>query len=492
MERKDTIYAYFREQVKSRPSALAVFDNNRRLTFYELDELVNTIASSFKVHPHFVGVVMNHSVEMVAALLAILKTGAAYVPVEPSFPEKRIHFIMQECNVDFILTEQKYADKLQGFSLMFIEQGLESEQALHESADLSQPQDLAYVLYTSGSTGLPKGVMVENRNVCHYVRAFSHEFHPSEGDIMLQYSVCSFDIFVEEVFTTLLSGATLAIPPESVKNDIHLLMQYVEQNKVTIISGFPYLLLEMNKLSHIPRSLRLLISGGDVLRASFVTNLLPKVEVYNTYGPSETTVCASYFRCNGTEPLNDGTYPIGKAVKGTSVQILDENMNPMPVGTIGEICISGDGVSKGYIGKRENNAFVTVADGTRIYRSGDLGIMQPDGNLLFLRRKDTQVMIMGKRVEPFEVQNILCECTDVERGVIRPCTDEQGLSYLTAYIVPKNKETFQLKSIKQTMAKFLPSYMIPEFFVKMDTLPITPNGKVNVKALPTIMRTCRL
>lgn len=485
----ETVYSYFKEQVEKRPEALAVFDERRNLTFRELDEMIDTIAGRFAERPKYVGIVMNHGVEMIASIFAVLKAGAAYVPVEPSFPVERIRFIMQESKVDFIITEHEHAHKLQGFPLQFIEHGLPIDSDCRPIPSEAAPQDSAYVLYTSGSTGTPKGVVVENRNVCHYVRAFRAEFHPTPGDVMLQYSVCTFDIFVEEVFTTLLSGATLAIPSEETKSDIHRLMCFVERHKVTVISGFPYLLLEMNKLERIPETLRLLISGGDVLRRHFIDRLLPQVEVYNTYGPSETTVCASYFRCNGTQALPDGTYPIGKAVSGTSIELRDERSVPLTMGKVGEICIFGDGVSRGYIGKRENAAFVTLPDGRRMYRSGDLGIMQPDGNLLFLHRKDTQVMILGKRVEPQEVQNILCECEDVEKGVVCPNTDAEGLSYLTAYIVPKDKKSFDVSSVKRTMEKFLPPYMIPEFFVRMERMPVTPNGKVNNGALPIVMKT---
>lgn len=484
----ETIYDYLKRQVETRPEALAVFDEHCRLTFGELDALATTIAAAFSKHPKFVGVVMNHSVEMIAALFAVLKSGAAYVPVEPSFPIERIRFIMQECDVDFILTEHEHAGKLQEFPLQFIERGMNPTALPPIVANAAQPQDAAYVLYTSGSTGAPKGVVVENRNVCHYARAFADEFRPTEGDVMLQYSVCSFDIFVEEVFASLLSGAALAIPSDDVRSDIHRLMRFVEEHGVTIISGFPYLLLEMNKLERIPSSLRLLISGGDVLRENYIDRLLPQVEIYNTYGPSETTVCASYFRCNGTQALPDGTYPIGKAVAGVAIELLDEYAHRVPIGKIGEICIFGDGVSRGYIGKRENEAFVTLEDGRRMYRSGDLGILQPDGNLLFLYRKDTQVMILGRRVEPFEVQNILCDCREVEKGVVCAHTDDRGLSYLTAYVVPKDARTFNMSSVKRTMEKFLPSYMIPEFFVRMGAMPVTPNGKVNGGALPVVLK----
>lgn len=484
----DTVYEYLKIQVGKRPEHTAVFDECRSLSFRELDDLATTIAASFPRRPRYVGVVMNHSVEMIAALFAVLKSGAAYVPVEPSFPEERIRFIMQECAVDFVLTEPEYAEKLRGFSTQFIPCGMKAAEPTSGRPSLARSDDAAYVLYTSGSTGVPKGVVVENRNVCHYIRAFANEFHPSERDVMLQYSVCSFDIFVEEVFASMLSGATLAIPSDEVKNDIRRLMKFVEDHGVTIISGFPYLLLEMNKLDRIPASLRLLISGGDVLRQNYIDRLLPQAEVYNTYGPSETTVCASYFRCNGTLALPDGTYPIGKAVAGAAIELFDEQARPVPVGKIGEICILGDGVSRGYIGKRENEAFVTLQDGRRMYRSGDLGIMQPDGNLLFLHRKDTQVMILGRRVEPFEVQNILCDCRDVEKGVVCAHTDDRGLSYLTAYVVPKDASKFDMTAVRRTMEKFLPPYMIPEFFVRMDSMPVTPNGKVNGGALPVVMK----
>lgn len=484
----ETVYDYFKKQVEEQPEATAVFDEHRKLTFRELDALADSIVNMFPVHPNVVGVVMNHSVEMIASLFAILKTGAAYVPVEPSFPTERIHFIIDECKVDFIMTEHEYVSKFDASNpLLFIERGMPIE-ASASVLPTAKPEDLAYILYTSGSTGAPKGVMVENRNVCHYVRAFRNEFHPTADDIMLQNSVCTFDIFVEEVFASLLSGAALAIPPADVKDDINRMMHFVNKHHVTIISGFPYLLLEMNKLERIPSSLRLLISGGDVLRANYVDRLLTQADVYNTYGPSETTVCASYFRCNSTQPMPDGTYPIGKAVKGVRIEIRDDKMRTLPMGRPGEICIFGDGISRGYVNRRENEAFVTLDDGRLMYRSGDIGIMQPDGNLLFLYRKDTQVMIMGRRVEPAEVQNILCECPEVEKGEVCACVDEQHLSYLIAYVVPKDKQTFRVSSVRKTMEKFLPPYMIPEFFVRMDSMPVTPNGKVNHVALPEVLK----
>lgn len=307
---------------------------------------------------------------------------------------------------------------------------------------------------------------------------------------MLQYSVCSFDIFVEEVFTTLLNGATLAIPPEEIREGrLPGLMDFCERHGVTEISGFPYLLADMNRYRLFPSKLRLLISGGDVIRASYITWLKNQdFVVYNTYGPSETTVCATYFRVDNAEPLDDGTFPIGKPIKGTGVKILDSSLREVPEGIAGEICISGEGVAHGYLGNPpEQSNFIICADGSKMYRSGDLGYLLPDGNIAFLHRKDRQVMILGKRVEPEEVENVLNESPCVERGVVRAFTDEEGMAYLTAYFVPSHKNC-QLSRIKKFLRSRLADFMVPEFFVKMDEIPLTSRGKVKDRALPVVMK----
>lgn len=490
----ETIYSLFKLQVSEHPGTLAVMDDKRQLTFSQLDQLIDTIASKFLTnHPKFIGIVMDHSVEMIASILAVIKVGAAYVPAEPSFPVERIRYMMKECDIDFLITHDKYAANVNGgFRKLLIEQGLECRTDIHID-DMSEPNGLAYVLYTSGTSGEPKGVCVSNSNVCHYVHAFQNEFHPREGDRMLQYSVCSFDIFVEEMYTTLLSGAALCIPSEEMKADISTLMKYIESNRVTELSGFPYLLLEMNKLEQIPSSLRLLISGGDVLREKYVSHLLPHVLVYNTYGPSETTVCASYYKCNGGYALEDGTYPIGKPVLGVEIEIQDRNGNVVKDGETGEICIYGNGVSQGYIGRKpEQENFIEMRNGRQMYRSGDLGYILPDGNLAFLRRKDKQVMILGKRVECDEVENLLNTCNEVEKGVVCAYTDPNELSYLVAYIVPRDEETFDYHELHRKLSMYLTPFMIPEFFVKMQSLPMTANGKVDRKALPVVLKEWKL
>ncbi len=496
----NTVYGLFKYTADLYPDNPAVIEDGRTLTFSDLSEMTDTITASFPAGIQSIGIVMHHRAEMIASMLAVLKCGARYIPAEPDFPIGRIHDMMTEARVDFILTEPELVYKLKGFPVKLVDEIFKSEDedgqcraAARREEDAgkekAEPESPAYVLYTSGTTGRPKGVCVRNRNICHYVRAFDNEFHPRPGDIMLQYSPCSFDIFVEEVYASLLNGAALAIPSHRDKDDIHSLMDFVKRHGVTLISGFPYLFAEIDRLPDIPSSLRLLISGGDVLRAVYVEDLLDKATVYNTYGPSETTVCAAYYCCNTGYVLEDGTYPIGKPVKGVQIRILDEDGNEAPVGMTGEICIMGDGVSMGYIGdhEEENRAFERLPDGRVMYRSGDLGYWLPDGNIAFLHRKDDQIMIYGKRVEIAEVEYRLYQCSNVHQAVVRALTDEHGLSYMAAYIVPE-EPGLDIPAIKEELAENLASFMIPEVFVEVPAIPVNMNGKVDTSRLPVVER----
>ena len=474
MDRR-TVYDRFSRWVGWQPNALAVIEDGRSVTYRQLDIMANAIMSKFYAKQcRVVGVVMGHSIEMIAAILAVLKSGAAYVPAEPSLPEDRTDYMMRSAGVDFIITDEYCRN-------------LPEAQPL---ADRSEPGGVAYILYTSGTSGRPKGVVVENHSVVNYAEAFENEFHVAPGDVMLQYSICSFDIFVEEVFTTLLSGAALAIPSKEIcEGSISDLMSFCERHGVTEISGFPYLLADMNRYRCYPSKLRLLISGGDVIRESYITWLKDQgFRIYNTYGPSETTVCATYYRVDNADSLYDGTYPVGRAVKGVEVKLLDKNLDEVRDGDTGEIYISGEGVSRGYLGDPpEQMNFVTLDNGVRLYRSGDLGYRLADGNIAFLHRKDKQVMILGKRVEPEEVENVLNESPCVERGIVRAFTDEQGLAYLTAYFVPSHKNC-RISRIKNFLRSRLADFMVPEFFVRMDEIPLTKRGKVNDRVLPVIMK----
>ena len=472
---KQTIYSRFKDIATRYPDRPAVIKDDRTLTFAELDALADAIMAKFyDLKQEFVGVVMHHGAEQIAAMLAVLKSGGAYVPAEPTLPPDRIHYMMNMAGATLIITDN-YCRHLTPTGRVM--------------ADRSRPDGAAYVLFTSGTSGRPKGVVVENHSVVNYSEAFEEEFGVGPGDIMLQYSVCSFDIFVEEVYATLLNGAAICIPTASIHNGpLEGLMKFADRHGVTILDGFPYMLAELNKLPVLPKSVNLIISGGDVIRATYIDHLRHAgVRIYNTYGPSETTVCSNYFRIDNAAPLDDGTFPVGHAVKGVRVMILDSDLNEVSRGEVGEICIFGEGVARGYLGNPpEQKNFVTLADGRRMYRSGDLGYELPDGNIAFLHRRDDQVMILGKRVEPEEVENVLNSCPCVERGVVKAFLDDNGLHYLTAYLIPK--EGCTLREVKDWLQSKLTDYMIPEFFVKLKQIPLTVRGKVDVDALPVVMK----
>lgn len=471
-----TIYSRFKDFAMKYPDNAAIVEDGRTFSYSQLDRMVDSILSKFyDAKPSFVGIVMHHGAEQIAAMLAVLKSGAAYVPAEPFLPQNRIDYMMKTAGVKLVITDE-YCENLSPVDKSF--------------EDRSIPDGVAYILYTSGTTGKPKGVIQENHSVVNYCEAFEAEMHTGPGDVMLQYSVCSFDIFVEEVFTTLLNGATLAIPTAEIHNGpLKGLMDFCTRHNVTIVDGFPYLIADINKKPELlPESVRLIISGGDVIRASYITNLRGRgVRIYNTYGPSETCVCSNYFRVDNASPLEDGTFSIGKAIKGVEVKILDKDFKEVKKGEIGEICIYGEGVNRGYLGNPpEQVNFVTLPDGTHFYRSGDMGYVLPDGNMAFLHRRDEQVMILGKRVEPEEVENVLTEFPEIERGIVRAFLDEAGLHYLVAYIVPG--KNFSLHDLKEFLKSKLTDFMVPEFFVEVNELPLTHRGKIDMKALPKVLK----
>lgn len=476
MEGKRTIYNKFKNIVETYPDAPAIIQDDRTISFAQLDLLVNDILAKFyDRQDKYIGIVMHHGANQIAAMLAVLKSGAAYIPAEPKLPKARIEYMMKNAGVDLVI-DDVFCENLNPVDVDFM--------------DRSKPDGIAYVLYTSGTTGKPKGVMIENHSVVNYAEAFENEMHIGTGDIMLQYSVCSFDIFVEEVFATLLNGGALAIPTEKIHNGpIEGLMDFCNRHKVTILDGFPYLIADINHRPELmPASVNLIISGGDVVRANYINNLCNKgIRIYNTYGPSETTVCSNYYRIDNAKALEEGTYPIGKPVKGVEVKILDESLQEVKQGEIGEICIFGEGVGHGYLGNPpEQVNYVTLPDGVRFYKSGDMGYSLPDGNMVFLHRRDDQVMILGRRVEPEEVENVLNEYPEIDRGIVRAFKDEQGLHYLVAYIVPN--VGFTLAGLKIWLKSKLVDFMIPEFFVSLHHIPVTARGKVDMEQLPVVLK----
>ncbi len=485
-----TIYSRFKELVNNDPDHPAVIDERTCVTYAGLDRLVDTFIARFPSFiPARVGVVMDHGVEMTAALLAVIKSGAAFVAVEPDFPPGRLVTFLVENGVDFVITQERYASMLNDFKRLIIGNDVFVDTALHPLPDRSRADRPAYIMYTSTPEGYPLGVAVGNRQVVHFADAFRRTYNISTDDILLQFSACIMNIFIQEVFGSLLNGAVLAIPSAATRNDLDALVKFIDDQYVTVVSGFPFLMMELNNLEALPMTLRLLISSGDILREAYIGRLLEQVPVYNTYGPAEATVSATCHCCSPGYTLPDGTFPIGKPMNSTEVMILDETLHEVPVGCEGEICLVGDGLADYYTGdhRADLKPFVTIDDGRRVFRTGDIGFMLSDGNFVYQHRKDCEVNILGKKVVTGEVERAMKKSDEVEDCVVVHYVDEQGAAYLVAYVVPKSG-SFRLSWVKNKMAQYLPAYMIPEFFVLLKSLPTDAAGVVNPQALPVVLK----
>ncbi|GIQ69440.1 amino acid adenylation domain-containing protein [Xylanibacillus composti] len=525
----------FTEQAKRTPHQPAVQFGERMLTYRELDRLseawAHTLRQCGAEREQIVGVAAERGIIQIAALLAVWKAGAAYLPIDPEYPEERVAFMIADSGLKLLLTDGKLiaaipqevrqlrltddgagglAEVAAGGEQAAAAGGNQADavgtgqrndgrhignSASHDLADarcempeqganrlpVNRPGDLAYVLYTSGTTGRPKGVMVEHRNVAAYVSAFRQQFRLTTADVVLQQAAFTFDVFVEEVFPALAAGATIAAVSKEELRQIPLLAERLAKSGVTVISCSPLLLNELNR-HPIPDSLRLVISGGDVLKRSHVARFLERCEVYNTYGPTETTVCASYGR---VEPDQE-RISIGRPIAHYKVYILDDRNLPVPVGMPGQLCIAGAGVSRGYLGRPEGmeEAFIPspFCEGDTLYRTGDRAKWTADGALIYLGRVDQQVSIRGYRVEPGEIERVLQRHEAVREAAVACRTDGSGDSYLCAYILA-NRD-WSRKELRSFMARYLPDYMLPSFVVELDALPMTVNGKLDMRALP--------
>ncbi|MCP5051210.1 MAG: non-ribosomal peptide synthetase, partial [bacterium] len=440
-------------------------------------------------------------------IFGVLKAGGAYLPIDPEYPEERIAFMLKDSGARTLLKSEIPNHKSQtnpndqntndpnkkqcSPCLVLNLRHLDFESCFtlrdfgFRISDLS-PTGLAYLIYTSGSTGKPKGVMVGHRNLTGYIHSFRNLIDIYPEDVFIQVASYSFDAFVEEVYPILFEGGRIAVPKRSDVQDPERLIKYILTRNITILDCTPLLLDQVNRSvaegTRLP--VRLFISGGDVLKTGHIDHLLKIGKVYNCYGPTETTVCITFYECPGQPgSARDSVVPLGKPLANYRVQILDKTGNLCPIGVAGELCASGHGVTRGYLNRPELTAEKFL---DKTYKTGDLAAWMADGNIEFLGRIDQQVKIRGYRIEPGEIEERLLLHNSVKNAVVTARTDAEGDRYLCAYVVvlPGEDNGLLPLTYRDHLAGQLPDYMIPSFFVILESIPLTSNGKVDHKALP--------
>ncbi|TRX32539.1 amino acid adenylation domain-containing protein [Flavobacterium sp. ZT3R18] len=480
--KEKTIVDLFEEQAERTPNNIALLFGETELTYHDLNERANQfghyLRENYSIEPDdLVGVKLDRSELMIISILGILKSGAAYVPIDLNYPEQRISFIENDCNCKAVIDEEEIISyNLQRFR--FKKNNLEK---------INQTSDLAYVIYTSGTTGNPKGVMVEHRNVVRLVKPCTY-FPLNENNILLSTGSISFDATIIEFFGTLLNGSKLVLSSYNDLLDVALLEDIAKKQNVDSLWMTALLFSNVveNNINFF-HGITKLIVGGDVVSPIHCQKLFeryPNIKVVNGYGPTENTTFTTTFEIKNQDYSR---IPVGKPISNTQIYILDRNLNPVSIGVVGKIYVSGLGLSRGYLNRPEltkekflSNPFI---EGIRMYDTGDLGYWLPDGNIEFLGRKDNQVKIRGFRIELGEIESTILQYSEDLKQVVVEDRIINGDKVLVAYLLSDNLNKILLRDF---LEKKLPDYMIPSFYVELDFIPMTPNGKVDRKALPDI------
>lgn len=495
-----TIDQCFEACAAEAPGQIAAVYQNQRLTYGALNASANRLANLLRARGiaacDTVGILIDHSLEMITGILAILKSGASYVPIEPKLPHSRVMTMLQECQARVLLTKTHLfpppgqaiaqSDLLDIVYLDDIDT-LTAGQSEENLQAVNRPSDLAYIIFTSGSTGTPKGVMLEHKSLINLCYWHNHQYRVTASDHAAKYAGFGFDASVWEIFPYLLAGATLYIIDDAIKMEMSRLNDYFEEHHMTIAFLPTQVCEQFMRLDN--RSLRILLTGGDKLKTFSRKNYL----LVNNYGPTENTVVATCF------PVDKAysNIPIGKPVSNTRIYILDHGRNLVPVGVAGELYIGGASVARGYLNNQELTQEKFIASsffpGDRLYRTGDLGKWMDDGNIQFLGRVDNQVKIRSYRIELGEIESCLLSHQSVQDTVVIDRKDDQGNNYLCAYIVAApltgekstaSESPAEVEILKDFLVQHLPDYMIPAFFVPVAAIPLTPNGKIDRAALP--------
>ena len=477
------------------PDNIAIQFGDRKISYRELEETSDNLASLLfdrgARSGEIVGLAVDRSAEMLISLLAIMKSGAAYLPIDPQYPQQRIEYMLQDSSAKILLTSKKYKKRFySGASEILVEDAWQklSGYSWKKVAQRIGGKDLAYVLYTSGSTGKPKAVQIEHHSLVNFLLSMQKAPGIRSSDRLLAVTTISFDIAGLELFLPLISGAEVIITDMDTVKDGRLLLEIVQNKKITIMQATPStwkIMLESGWENSIPLKA---LCGGEALPKDLAEKLLSKVDsLWNMYGPTETTIWST---TKQIKP-NDEIITIGRPIDNTQVYILDDYMRALPAGSVGEIFIGGDGVARGYLNRPEltHERFpdnVVMNGGSKMYRTGDLGRFLENGEIQCLGRIDQQVKIRGYRIELGEIEQLLNQHKEVKESVVAAREDK-----LVAYVVPQHgissetsKQNELFSAWRKSLKESLPDYMVPSDFVLLKKLPLTPNGKIDRNALP--------
>lgn len=492
----------FEVQVEQNPNAIALIFADTKLTYTELNKRSNQLAHYLQqlgiTEGSLIGIYVEQSVETIIGLLAILKMGCAYVPLDPSYPQERLNFMLEDAQVSVLLTQDKFVKSFEACSNQIVKLdrnwkliAQESSQNLNRTITSHQ---LAYIIYTSGSTGKPKGVAVTHQAINRLV--FNTNYIKIEAsDKIAQTSNISFDAATFEIWGALLNGAKLV----SISREVMLSPQefalHLQQKEISILFLTTALFQQLAR--NVPQAfsgLRYLLFGGETVDPRWVKKVLRQgapQHLLHVYGPTEGTTFSSYYPVQNV--LESATsIPIGRPISNTQIYILDNHLQPVPVGISGELYIGGDGLSQGYLNRPDLTAHRFISHpfssqiGAKLYRTGDLARYQSNGNIEFLGRIDNQVKIRGYRIELEEIETVLCQSPVVAEAVVIVSEEIPGEKLLIAYIVPHHNSLSTPPDLRKFLKEKLPEYMVPSAYVFLESLPLTPNGKIDRKALPSV------
>jgi amino acid adenylation domain-containing protein len=495
----ETIGHLFERQAELHPDRPALVFGPATLSYHELNNRVNFLAHRLRrrgIGPEtIVGLMLPRSLDMVIAILAIVKAGGAYMPIDPDYPEERVRYMLDDSKTRFLVSRWDVAGKIRfngemiDVNLLF--QSYRSSLEWENPPVLSQPQNLLYVIYTSGSTGMPKGVMIEHQNVVQLLFNDQFQFDFGPGDCWtLFHSIC-FDFSVWEMYGALLNGGKLVIIPRETARNTDQFLEILCREKVTVLNQTPaafYNLIEASRKLEKELSTRMVIFGGEALKPVMLSpfrKAYPNTRLINMYGITETTVHVTFYELSD-EAIEKNISIVGRPLPTMKTYILDRWQHPQPIGIPGELCVSGAGIGRGYL----NNELLTAAKfipnpfvpGEIMYRSGDLARYFAEGDIEYLGRIDNQVKIRGHRIELGEIESSLLKFGPIKEATVQTRDTAGGLKRLCAYFVPS--ADFDLEELRIYLARFLPDYMMPAYFIKMDKIPLNGNGKIDQSRLP--------